>query len=183
MTTLVLCRHADPERPEQGGVLARTFGAARLAAVYTSPLERARATAAAVAREHGLAPIVVDDLREIDFGEVDGLGFDDFPKELQRGLLREPTRVRFPDGESYAELKRRVVKATEEIVGAHAHETVVVVTHAGAIRAALAAWLQIPDEAVFRIDQRFASVNVVEWIDGVPSARLVNGGPESAPLG
>lgn len=183
MTTLVLCRHADPGRSEQRSVLARTLSSAPLAAVYASPLERARATAAAVAHAHRLVPIVVDDLREIDFGDVDGLGFDDFPKELQDSLLREPTRARFPGGESYGELKRRVGKATEAIVGAHAHETVAVVTHAGVIRAALACWLQIPDEAVFRIDQRFASVNVIEWIDGVPIARLVNGSPEGAPLG
>jgi broad specificity phosphatase PhoE len=183
MTTLVLCRHADPARPGQGAVLARALNAAAFAAVYTSPLERAGATAAAVAHEHGLAPIVVDDLREIDFGDVDGLAFDDYPKQLQDALLREPARARFPGGESYAELKSRVGMAMQKIVAAHAHDTVGLVTHAGVIRAALATWLQIPDEAVFRIDQRYTSVNVVEWIDGVPVARLVNGSPESAPLG
>jgi broad specificity phosphatase PhoE len=182
VTKLVLCRHADPVRPEQAAALARALGATQLAAVYTSPLERAGATASLVAEEHHLVPIVVDDLREIDFGEVEGLGFDDFPPELQDTLLREPTRVRFPGGEGYAELRRRVGEAMDAIVAAHADETAAVVTHAGVIRAALALWLQIPDEAVFRIGQRHASVNVVEWIDGVPVARLVNGSPESAPL-
>jgi broad specificity phosphatase PhoE len=49
------------------------------------------------------------------------------------------------------------------------------VTHAGPIRAALAAWLGISEEGIFRIDQRPASVNVVDWLDGVPLIRLVNG--------
>ena len=47
--------------------------------------------------------------------------------------------------------------------------------NAGAIRALLAAWLHIADDAIFRIDQRYGSVNVVDWIDGVPLVRLVNG--------
>jgi broad specificity phosphatase PhoE len=183
VTTLVLCRHADPERPDQRDALAQALQATPLATVYTSPLERARATAAVVAHKHGLVPIAVDDLSEIDFGELDGVEFDDFPEELRQALLNEPTSVRFPGGENYAELKERVGMAMEGIVAAHAHETVAVVTHGGVIRAALATWLQIPDEAVFRIDQRHASVNIVEWIDGVPIARLVNGGPEKAPLG
>jgi hypothetical protein len=53
--------------------------------------------------------------------------------------------------------------------------TIAAVTHAGSIRAALAAWLHIADEAIFRVDQRYAAVNVVDWIDGVPLVRLVNG--------
>jgi alpha-ribazole phosphatase/probable phosphoglycerate mutase len=67
----------------------------------------------------------------------------------------------------------------DEIVSQHGEETVVAVSHAGAIRAALAPWLSIPPEASFRVDQRFAAVNLVDWIDGVPLVRLVNGpGPE-----
>ncbi len=152
MTKLIVCRHADPARPEGAAALAQALSATPLAAIYTSPLERAAATAAVVAEEHRLVPVVVDDLREIDFGEVEGLTFDDLPQELQDALLREPMRVRFPGGEGYPELKRRVSEAMDGIVTAHAHESAAVVTHAGVIRAALALWLQIPDEAVFRID-------------------------------
>jgi alpha-ribazole phosphatase len=63
----------------------------------------------------------------------------------------------------------------DRIVASHPDDVVGVVSHAGAIRAALATWLGIADEAFFRIDQRFASVNVVDWVDGVPLVRLVNG--------
>ena len=47
----------------------------------------------------------------------------------------------------------------------------------GPIRAVLATWLLLPDEAVFRIDLDFGSLTVVELIDGVPLVRLVNGRP------
>jgi broad specificity phosphatase PhoE len=49
------------------------------------------------------------------------------------------------------------------------------VTHAGPIRALLAQWLGIDGDGVFRLDQRLAAVNVVDWTDGIPCVRLVNG--------
>jgi broad specificity phosphatase PhoE len=106
---------------------------------------------------------------------VEGLEFDRFPAELQVGLLREPLSVRFPGGETYDELRGRVCGALAAIVDRHPGETVAIVSHAGAIRAALAAWLGIAGAEIFRIDQRTAAVNVVDWLDGVPIVRLVNG--------
>lgn len=175
MTRLVLCRHAEPARPEQARELAEALVSVPVAAVYTSTLERALQTARTVAHVHGLVPIERDALREIDFGAADGLSFDEFPTELQDRLLREPATARFPGGETYHELRERVCRALDEIVADHPEAAVAVVSHAGAIRAALAGWLGIADEAIFRIDQRFAAVNVVDWIDGVPLIRLVNG--------
>jgi broad specificity phosphatase PhoE len=175
VTTLFLCRHAAAADAEQRLALAGRLSTPRVAAVYTSPLVRAVKTARAVARVHQLAPIEVAALREIDLGEVNGLEFDEFPSELQQGLLHEPWQVRFPGGETYAELQLRVCAAVDRIVAAHPGERVVVISHAGSIRAALARWLMMDDDAIFRIDQRHASLNVVDWFDGVPLVRLVNG--------
>jgi broad specificity phosphatase PhoE len=172
---LVLCRHAAAGDSAQSAQLAERLGGLDIAAVYTSPLTRAAETAAAVAARHGLTPLVRDELREIDLGEVDGLTFEQYPLELQAALLNAPATVRFPGGESYEQLRRRVVGVLGEIVAQHDGETVVVLSHAGAIRAALATWLSVAEEASFRIDQRLAAVNVVDWIDGVPLVRLVNG--------
>jgi broad specificity phosphatase PhoE len=175
MTRLVLCRHAEEGNLAQAGELAAALADVSFEAVYTSPLQRAVLTAEAVAAEHELVPIEVADLREIEFGEVDGLTFDQYPAQLQAELLSRPLSVCFPGGETYAELRDRVDRSLEQIAAAHEDEVVGVVTHAGPIRAALAMWLGISDEAIFRIDQRPASVNVVDWLDGVPLIRLVNG--------
>jgi broad specificity phosphatase PhoE len=59
-------------------------------------------------------------------------------------------------------------------VARHPGAAVAVVSHAGPIRAALATWLLMADEGVFRLDQRLASVNIVDWHDGIPFIRLVN---------
>ena len=171
---LVLCRHARTGDASGAARLADSLRRLPVAAVYTSPLERALVTATAVAAAHGLEPVVVDDLREIDFGETEGLGFDELPPEVQRGLLEQPTRVRFPSGETFGELRRRVVESIETLVERHDAETVVAISHAGAIRAALATWLLMSDEGVFRIDQRYASINVAEWHSGTPLISVVN---------
>jgi alpha-ribazole phosphatase/probable phosphoglycerate mutase len=143
--------------------------------VYTSPLARAAETAKAVAARHGLTPSLFPGLREIDLGEVDGLQFEEYPAELRAALLDTPATVRFPGGESYEDLRARVVAALGHIVSHHDGQAVAAISHAGAIRAALATWLGVPAEASFRIDQSFAGVNVVDWIDGAPFVRLVNG--------
>lgn len=177
MTRLVLCRHARSGDAAAAAQLADALRDRPLAAVYTSPLERAAVTAEAVAAEHRLQPVVVDDLRELDFGEADGVPFEELPSELRRGLLERPAEVRFPGGESYAELRARITAACDEIVRRHSDAEVAVVSHAGAIRAALATWLSMADGAVFRLDQRHASINVVDWTDGTPFVRVVNAAP------
>jgi broad specificity phosphatase PhoE len=180
VTRLIVCRHAEEGNARQARDLAAALADVPLEAVYTSPLTRAVLTAQAVAAEHELVPVEVADLREIERGAVDGMSFDEYQAELQAELLSRPLTVRFPGGETYGELRDRVCPALEEIAAAHASGAVTVVTHLGPIRAALAGWLGIPDESLFRIDQRPASVNVVDWLDGVPLIRLVNG---TRPLG
>jgi broad specificity phosphatase PhoE len=177
VTRLVLCRHARSGDAAAALQLAGALRDLQLVAVYTSPLERALVTAAAIAAAHRVQPLVVDDLRELDFGDADGVPFEKLPPELQRGLLERPTEVRFPGGESYAELRGRVTAAFDEIVGRHPDAELAVVSHAGAIRAALATWLSMADGAIFRLDQRYASINVVDWTDGTPFVRVVNAGP------
>jgi broad specificity phosphatase PhoE len=182
MTRLVLCRHASPARPADADALVRALDDVPLAAIYTSPLARAVSTAVAIGEAHALVPSVVHDLREIDLGSLDGLRFEQWPPDLQATILAEPTRVRFPGGETFGEVQVRAVAALAAIVAAHANANVAVVTHAGTIRAALAAWLLADDSAAFRIDQRHCAINVVDWDDGVPFVRLLNGTPLPLPL-
>jgi broad specificity phosphatase PhoE len=171
---LVLCRHAEAGNGAQAQELARALARIPLAAVYTSPLARAMETARVVAAAHGLQSAVVDDLREIDRGDVEPLQFEDYPRELQAALLDAPATVSFPGGESYEELRARVVAAVASIVSRHEGKNVAAISHSGPIRAALATWLQVAPDAGFRLDQRFAAVNVIDWSDGIPFVRLVN---------
>jgi alpha-ribazole phosphatase len=197
-TRVVLCRHGETEASAQGrfcgaiDVGLSPVGqaeAARLAAgvgsgtaLYTSPARRALETARPIGERVGLDPLIEPRIRELDFGEVDGLPYEQVAAlrpELYDEWLRAPTRVHFPDGECYADLRGRAVEALSEVVSRHEGETALIVTHAGVIRALFAAWLLLAEEAVFRIDQRYGSVNVVDWLDGTPVVRLINGRPGS----
>jgi alpha-ribazole phosphatase/probable phosphoglycerate mutase len=172
----------SPEGERQAQLLADTLGALPLAAVYTSPRERAVATAAPLAAAHGLTPIVDDALRELDFGDFEGRTYEEIElsqPELYRQWMETPTRVQFPGGEGYAALRARAVAAMDAMRTRPDGESVVVVSHGGVLRAMLAACLSIPDEAIFRIDQSYAAISVVEWIESVPLVRLVNAPSDS----
>ena len=187
MTRLVLVRHAEPEEDARGRcygtldvglsdagraharLLAPTL--APIATVYASPRRRALETAELL----GGSPVVDDDLREIDFGDFEGRRYEEIEQsdpELYRAWMERPTTVQFPGGESFADLREPALRAFDAIRSAH--ESAVVVTHGGVIRAGVAAWLGMPDEAIFRLDQSYCGVTIVEWLDGTPILRLLN---------
>jgi alpha-ribazole phosphatase len=196
VTRIYLCRHGEPEAAgigrfcgsidvalsPVGAAQAEALAALDADAVHTSPVRRCVETARPLAAQLGLEPELEPRLREIDFGDFDGLAYAEAAErwpELYGQLLRAPTRVRFPGGENYTELKARAWAALEEIVRRYDGGRVAVFTHAGVIRSLLAHILSVPDEALFRIDQRYGAVNVVDWLDGSPVVRLVNGPPAS----
>ena len=190
MSRLILVRHAEPVEEargrcygtldlelsprgrEQAAALAQRLANEPIDCVYVSPRRRAVQTAAALAR-----PVVTDDrLRELDFGDFEGRTYEEIERDepaVFRDWMTSPTTVRFPNGETYSELRARVTAALEEIRGRHA--VAVVVTHGGVIRAGLAEWLELPDHAIFRLDQAYCGITVVDWLDGEPIVRSLNG--------
>jgi broad specificity phosphatase PhoE len=136
--------HADPPLNETGRVQARALSATLagrpFAALYSSPLRRAFETAEIVAEPHGLRPAAAEGLREVDVGAWQGLTRAEveerFPAQFERWLSFGQG---WEDGESYEQMSRRVVATLFEIAGRHEGETVLVVTHGGPIRAAIAA--------------------------------------------
>jgi len=148
-----------------------------LTAVYSSPLSRSLGTAAAIAAAQGLDVLAEERLREIDFGELEGLTYDEVRAErpeLYRAWMETPTRVRFPGGEAFTDLQRRVLAAAAEIRSRHDGEAVAIVAHGGVVRVVLADALGLADEALFRLGQSHGGVSVVDWLEEAPVVRLVN---------
>lgn len=155
MTTILLARHgetdwnrdnrfqghADPPLNETGRAQAAELAAALadepLAAVYSSPLRRAFETAEIVAAPHGLEPVLLDALREVDVGSWQGLTRAEieerFPEQFARWLHYEEG---WEDGETYEEMGRRVIAGLFGLAAAHEGERILVVTHGGPVRAA-----------------------------------------------
>ncbi len=176
-TTLVLVRHAVT--PQTGPVLSgRAPGidlselghdqaraaAARLAdvpvaAVYASPIERTRQTAEHIASHHDLEVQTIDGVIEADYGEWTGGKLEDLARtDLWKVVQRQPSRVRFPNGESMTEMQTRMVAALEDLVVRHPGETVVVVSHADPIKAAIAHFTGVHLDLFQRITVSPASI-------------------------
>jgi len=154
-TTLVLVRHGETdwnrERRFQGLAdtplnaagqgqareLAAVLRSERLGVVYTSPLRRAKETAAVVAAELGLDAHELEELREIDVGDWQGLTIEDVRKRYPE-QLDAAWRSGWPNGETHDELSERVLPVLLDLDRRHSGERVLGVTHAGPIRVALA---------------------------------------------
>jgi alpha-ribazole phosphatase len=163
---------------QQAREVARWLKGVPLTAIYSSPLKRTRDTAEVIAGWRHLPVTLLDDLAEIDFGAFDGLTFDEARQrspQLYEVYLAAPTAIQFPNGESLSQLKRRVARAIELITRTHAGKIVLVVAHAGVNRLVLAEALGLPLEQLFRLDQRPAAINVVDYFDQTTVVRLVNG--------
>jgi alpha-ribazole phosphatase len=194
-TRLVLVRHAETEEYARGRCygrldvglsaegrrsseeLGRALAATSLAAVYSSPLSRSLDTARAIAAAQELEPGIEDRLREIDFGELEGLTYDEIRQgraELYRVWMERPTQVVFPGGEGFADLRDRALAGIGAIRERHEGEAVVVIAHGGVVRVVLREVLELSDPAIFRLGLDFGGVTVVDWLDGAPVVRCVN---------
>jgi alpha-ribazole phosphatase len=198
MTTRIwLIRHGEP-----GGVRGRCYGkldvglsatgraqmersaeclrSERLEAIYCSPRLRTIESARFVAAFHDCTPQADEGLCEIDFGDFEGMTYDEIAvkyPEIYRQWMESPTAVKFPNGESFAEMRARVLRAFEAIRERNEGRTVAIVTHGGVIRIVLAWALQMPDTCLFRLAQDYAAVNLLHCLDGVPIVQLMNGSP------
>jgi 2,3-bisphosphoglycerate-dependent phosphoglycerate mutase len=161
-TTLLLVRHAetldnaslrlsgwtDTDLSERGEaqvrLLADHFLRAHgdVAALYTSPLTRARRTAEAIAARISRAPVALDDLREMYFGELDGRSFEElkaaYAHLLERDEDADAEDFVWPSGESRSGFTARVERVIGSISRRHPGAAVAVVTHGGVIATLLA---------------------------------------------
>jgi broad specificity phosphatase PhoE len=154
VTTLLLARHGETDwnrarrwqghadRPltnqgrAQAADLAERLADIALDAVYSSDLRRARETAEAVAHMRGLKVLRLPALREVNVGSWEGLTRDEAETRFPDGFRRwRAGGIGWVDGERYGEMSRRVLAAVDEIASEHEGGRVLVVSHAGPIRA------------------------------------------------
>lgn len=145
--------------------LAAALGARRFGAVYTSPVQRARETAEAIARGRGEAVevIVAPELNEIDFGAWTGARFDALAGDAHWDRWNSARgSARVPGGESMGEVQARVVRWAHAAALLHGGTAVAMVSHCDVIRAALAHFLGLGLDQALNFDVDPASVSRVE---------------------
>jgi probable phosphoglycerate mutase len=147
----------------------------RIAAVYSSPLERAEETAAPIAAACGLPVTVEPGLLECDYGEWTGQALKDLRRRPEwKVIQRYPSGFRFPGGESFTEMQARITGALGRLVALHPGHTLVAVSHADPIKTAVAQALGTHLDLFQRIAVFPASVTAIAYGPAGPTVLAVN---------
>lgn len=147
----------------------------RVDAVYASPLERTRETAAPIAAATGQKVQVAKGLLECDFGEWTGKKLSLLRKKPEWSTVQNrPSIFRFPGGESFAEMQLRIWNELERLVAAHPGQRVVAVSHADPIKAAVAMATGVHLDLFQRIVISPCSITPLLFTAGGPIVLAVN---------
>lgn len=130
--------HLSDKGQEQAREVAKRLDPFDLAAIYSSPLERTRETAAPTAGLFRLETRIDDRLLECEFGEWTGAKLSELARlEEWKTVQQNPSEFRFPGGESFVEMQERIVGGIRDLAARHPGETIACFSHADPIKAAL----------------------------------------------
>ena len=181
---LILVRHGETywnaERRIQGGSsdtelsetgvkqakkLASFLKNENIAAIISSPLKRATATAEIIANQHQLSVELDDGLKEIEVGELEGLSLSNLNTTFSQFLMQwwqGRGSERLPGGESLAELQQRAWTAVERLLTERKDGTLVTVSHYFVILAIILRALDLPLNHFIKFKVDLAGVSILE---------------------
>jgi broad specificity phosphatase PhoE len=151
----------------QAELAARRLASVGADVVITSPLQRARRTAEAVAEIGGIPLVIYDELIEADFGSWQGLTFGEaakkWPDELAAWMASPDAAP--PEGESFAMVAMRVLTGLDRLLVDYQHQKTIVVSHVTPIKTLVCRALLAPPEAMFRMNLDVASLCHIDCFD------------------
>ena len=166
---------SEEGRRQADAAAARIGKLPSVTAIYASSLERARETAQPIARARHLAIRVERGLLELDVGEFTGLTLKRAHRRPEWSVIqRNPSGFRFPGGESFADMQARMTTTLAALVDRHRGQTIVAVSHADPIKAAVAQALGTPLDLFQRIVIAPASITAIVYRLHGPSVLTVN---------
>jgi len=168
----------SPTGIRQCQALAAHLRDVSFAGLYASDLTRTRRGAEIIGQGRGLPVQVIPAFREINFGIWEGLTFQEimerYPEEL-RQRFNDLANYRIPGGESLKDLEARVSPALAELRQRHVGQNFLVVAHAGINRVILSRALNLDLNYIFRLDQAYAGLNIIDYYPDLAVVRLLNG--------
>jgi broad specificity phosphatase PhoE len=195
LTRLVVVRHGRTEwnrverfrgRADIGldeiGIKQAKAAAARIAdwkvsAIYSSPLRRALTTAEILAQPFRLEVKSLVGIVDIDYGKWQGLSPEEAAAQygsLYEKWLNSPQKVKFPGGESLADVRERVASAVNNLIAQHPEETIVIVSHKVVCQILILNLLDLDNSHFWQIAQDVCAINLFEVRGGIPSAISLN---------
>lgn len=168
--------HLAPSGVAQAEAAGARIGALnKVKAVYASPMERTQETAAPIAKACGLRVRTHKGLIEADFGAWTGKNLSALRKLPEwKTVQNYPSGFRFPKGESFPEMQTRMTGAIADLVAKHPGETIVAVSHADTIKAAVADAAGTPLDLFQRIVVSPCSVSAIMYTPNGPIVLSVN---------
>jgi len=195
ITRLLLVRHAEveqryhkifggridmnlsPRGQEQAQMLAGFLRHRKMDAIYASPMKRVQQTLAPVLKNGAPAQTVMDDLREVDFGDWTGLNWEQVCEKfnlLTHEWLDHIERGVAPNGESGPKFRKRVEPCLRRVIKDHPGQTVGIFCHGGVVRMILSILLEIPLPRTNMFEVEYASVTQIALRPGHAEIELSN---------
>ncbi len=150
----------------QYGELRQFFLSRPIKAIYSSDLSRCSFGAEIIGKPHGISPVLLPDLKELDAGQWEGTPWAEIEKEdpdLWKRRLDDIVNIPAPGGESLRQMAERVRKAMKEITCLHRGEEVLIVGHGGVNRVILLDALGAPLTQVLSLEQSFGCYNKLTY--------------------
>jgi len=146
--------------------------------VYSSDLRRTQICAEIVCQPHGLNPLTFPELRELSFGEWEGMSVSEvgqkYPGQLESQFKNIETFF-VQGGETFLQLQERVIPKFKQIVARHPRDAIVIVAHGGVNRIILGHILGIPMGNIFRMQQEYGAINVIQYYKDNAVVELIGG--------
>ena len=183
LSTLLLVRHGETELKsslrywgytdvklstlgiKQAGRLRDLLAAEKIGAIYSSNLKRASATAEIIASRHNTKVITCAELRELNFGEIEGLTFDEVAQrhpEVAKSWIEGDAELKYPGGESLTEFLERLTHFARHLMTLAPEETALIVSHSGSLRLLICHLLGIGPQHWWRFRLDFGSLSILE---------------------
>jgi broad specificity phosphatase PhoE len=194
-TRLLLVRHAEVEARYQetfGGqidmnlserghgqakTLAKFLRDRKFDAIYASPMKRVRQTLAPTLKRSAVRPVIFPQLREIDFGDWTGFGWDDVRKKFGIQPYEWLEKIELgvvPNGESTVHFRRRVEPCLHKIIRQNRGKTAAIFCHGGVIRMMLAILLDVPLPKTAAFEIEYSSVTQIALHPHLNEIELLN---------
>lgn len=194
-TSLFLLRHAEVEVPyqrifggridmnlsprghEQAAALAKYLQPESFDAIYASPMKRVQQTLAPLLVQREPPPVVMPNLREVDFGDWTGLGWEQVKSRFNISAfqwLEQLDKGAIPNAESGKTFRARVEPCLEQILLNRAGQSVAVVCHGGTIRMILSILLDMPLSQMASFEIEYASLTEVLYSPQKTEIHLLN---------
>jgi alpha-ribazole phosphatase len=149
----------------------------RIDFIYSSELKRAEDTANIIAARHNLTVITCPELREVDFGRLEGLEFNEihsqFPEVEKMWLARDPA-LAYPDGESLTNFENRVTTFETRLKNHRANETILIIGHAGVLRTLICQLLGLEMKNRWSLRVDLGSLSIIETYPEINMLCLLN---------